>query len=110
MARKRLVYFHQDIELTGVANVRLTEIAASQDGRFETLEEALNLSAPRARAGKAKRSDFAWLPVTRHVRVVDTSAPHVCDFRCQGATPGGECRCECRGRNHGLRYAPRNAA
>lgn len=43
----------------------------------------------------------AWKPVTRHIRVLTTANPHVCDWRCLGAAPQGDCRCECGGRNHG---------
>ena len=51
-----------------------------------------------------------WMPVTRHIRVLATAKPHLCDWRCQGAFPQGDCRCECGGRNHGRTFTCELAA
>jgi hypothetical protein len=45
-----------------------------------------------------------WKPVTRIIRVLVDRDPHVCDWRCQGAFPKGDCACECKGRNHGRSF------
>lgn len=121
MARRKIkkqVYFHGQSELTQIANVLNVEIAASQQRRNYTNAEYVasgGQSGPRTRAGHLPVAPgqprgwehFAWLPVTRTVIVVADPNPHVCDWRCEGGAPGGECRCQCGGRNHGLKYIAR---
>lgn len=48
------------------------------------------------------RSD--WLRVDRSVRYLTKPDPHECDFRCVGGKPGGDCWCQCGGRNHGRKF------
>jgi hypothetical protein len=48
--------------------------------------------------------DLKLLPVTREIRYLATPNPHVCDWRCKGAHPKGDCMCECGSRNHGIDF------
>jgi len=50
------------------------------------------------------RDPADWFPVEREIRVLVKPDPHVCDWRCMGAKPKGDCECECRGRNHGRSF------
>jgi hypothetical protein len=43
-------------------------------------------------------------PITRAVKYEVTALHHICDWKCMGAFPNGECSCECGGRNHGRRF------
>lgn len=109
MAKRRVAkmkYFHGDVELVGVVNQLVTII---EGGQFA---QPGPLSRPRQPAGKRLRDpsrplthdDLRWLPVTRTVRYLATPGPHRCDWRCEGGKPGGDCMCECMGRNHGRAF------
>lgn len=108
MARRRFAkmkYFHGDIELTNVGNVPVIKIA-------DPLAYTASFSGPRQLAGKRPRDpsrplthdDLRWLPVERTVRYLASPDPHRCDWRCEGGKPGGDCECECMGRNHGRNF------
>lgn len=45
-----------------------------------------------------------WLRVDRAVKFLTKPDPHECDFRCVGGKPGGECWCQCGGKNHGRKF------
>lgn len=49
--------------------------------------------------GKWNETEF--LPVTRIIRFDESGSGHKCDARCQSAK-GGQCECECGGKNHGI--------
>src|SRR5437870_5434551 len=105
-------YFHGDAELVDVCWRLVGEIEAGTDLRAQD-EARRNLGGPRQLAGRLPRPapGEAWtddhlrfLPVERTVQYLATPNPHVCDWRCEGGAPGGECRCQCEGRNHGRKY------
>ena len=52
-------------------------------------------------AGKPEAAPAAFLPVTRKIFYKVNGSKHKCDARCQSAK-GGNCECECGGKNHGI--------
>jgi hypothetical protein len=105
-----LKFFNGDIELE---NVRWLSFGA--DGRPVdwSTERGPNaqfgtpIGAPKSydysvNSHLDSRSD--WLRVERSVRYITKPDPHQCDWRCTGGKPGGECWCQCGGRNHGRNY------
>lgn len=113
MARRRVAtwkYFNGDAELE---NVRWFHVG--QDGRPDGwAKEGGNNARFGTPLGVARPFDASvdhrldyrsdWLPVEREVRYLTRPDPHQCDWRCMGGKPGGDCWCECGGRNHGRNF------
>lgn len=106
---KKLVFFHGTTELVNVRNYLVSEIEASHTEQY--FPRNLDLNGPRKLAGFLPRAPgepvtlehLKYRLVERQVWVVADPDPHRCDWRCEGAYPNSECRCECNGRNHGVR-------
>jgi hypothetical protein len=111
MAKRRvgkLIHFHQDFELKDVCNYTLQEIETRAAGQM--MNYWPDVRGPRQLSGKRVGLPFGHpdglklYPVERSIRVLVTPDPHVCDWRCMGAKPMGDCECECKGRNHGRNF------
>ena len=104
----KLVYFHQDFALKQVGNYSLQEIETRAAGKL--MDYWPDPQGPRQSAGYRADLPFGHpdgrklYTVERTIRVLVTPAPHVCDWRCMGAKPMGECECEWKGRNHGRTF------
>lgn len=108
MAKRRvgkLVYFHQDFELTKIGNYSVQEIETRAAGMM--MDYWPDPNGPRILSGRRADMPFGapgslkLYPVERTIRVLVAPDPHDCDWRCQGAKPKGDCECKCKGRNHG---------
>lgn len=123
MPRKVLKHFHGDIELAGVRNMCRAEYEllnadprAYYKGRIDYADRVVVGFLPRPKAanwGEVAEpitiEHLRPLLVERAIKVVTTDAPHVCDWRCEGAFRNSECRCSCGGRNHGIKGKERAA-
>jgi len=113
MARRRiskLRYFSGDTE---IENVRWFAVGGAGEPVGQTTQ-----SGPNGRfgtpVGASKVVDWSishhldsrsdWLPMEREIKYLTKPDPHQCDWRCMGATPNGECWCECGGKNHGRNF------
>ena len=120
MAKRRIAawkYFDGDVELEGV---RWFQIGAdgkpcgyprigAVNGRFGTpmdasFRDALATGSASLSYNHETGHRIDWLPVDREVRYLAKPDPHECDFRCVGGKPGGDCWCQCGGRNHGRKF------
>jgi hypothetical protein len=123
MARRRTAkwrYYNGDNELE---NIRWFPVRA--DGTIDTDKEGCGrIGDPAARFGTiigAPRSPMTtwageitrllgyrpvtdWHPIKREIRYLAKADPHLCDWRCTGAFPKGDCQCQCGGKNHGRTY------
>lgn len=109
--RKVRKHFHGAIELDGArymerakyellnANPRAIYVSKPSTGDTVRVGFPLRLDSQPLAADEYYRP----LLVERSITVVNTDAPHICDWRCEGAFRDSECRCSCGGRNHGIK-------
>jgi hypothetical protein len=120
MARRRvseLRSFHGDQELENVHWFALDESGAPRGDRYPNEQDGPDRMArfgtpkgvalidviDNTVAGPRFGGRRDWLRVERTVKYLRDPDPHHCDWRCEGASPNSECRCECGGKNHGRR-------
>lgn len=113
--RKITKHFHGTIELTRVARMpRADYDVLNADPMSHTDRSARRWSdavvvgyIPRPTDVREPLSLEHMRPllVERTVKVIAAENTHVCDWRCEGAKKGSECRCSCGGRNHGIKGA-----
>lgn len=119
MPRKTLLHFNGTTQLAGVRNMPRAEYevlshdpSAYFTGKRDYSDRVRVGFLPRPKPalwGEAQEPTTIEhtrpLLVERSIKVIATDAPHVCDWRCEGAKKGSECRCSCGGRNHGIKGA-----
>ena len=90
-------YFNGETEIFHPYGMKNAEFAARFPGvtgiRYDSFTRMVAVPAG-ARWSEA-------IPVERRISYKSNPSKHVCDARCMGAKPNGNCECSCGGKNHG---------